>query len=120
MTASSIAMIATIVLLAITMLGSPEKVVAASTPMANATTIDGQQQRLTESQQPQSGLLSQIQQKMPNLKQALIIFTILNGILIVFGTALYVIRNMLDNQSASTLVSIKNTQSRFPLEKKPK
>ncbi|MEJ2180440.1 MAG: hypothetical protein P8Y28_08390 [Gammaproteobacteria bacterium] len=120
MTPSSIAMIATIVLLAIVMLWSAEKIFAASTPVVNATTTEGQQQPHPGPQQPQTGVLAQIQQTMPNLKQALIIFTSLNGILIALGAALYVLRNMLDNQSASTLASIKNTQSRFPLEKNPK
>lgn len=120
MTSTSIAMIATIVLLTIIMLWSSEQVLAASTPAANVTTTDGQQPTHPGPQQAQSGVLAQIQRTMPNLKQALIIFTSLNGILIVLAAALYVFRNMLHNQSASTLASIKNTQSRLPLENKPK
>ena len=68
-------------------------------------------------QQDSGGLLSRIKQTMPNLEQALIIFTSFNGLLIVFGAVALVVKKRMEDDSASTLASIKATQSRIPQEK---
>lgn len=86
-------------------------VLASSTQTADAPISETQTTVNTGAQQDASGLLSEIHQAMPNLEQALIIFTSFNGILIVLGAAAYVLRERLNDQSASTLASIKATQS---------
>lgn len=68
-------------------------------------------------QQDSSGLLSRINRTMPNLEQALIIFTSFNGLLIVLGAVALVLKKRMEDNSASTLASIKATQSRIPQEK---
>ena len=68
-------------------------------------------------QQGTGGWLSRINQTMPNLERALIIFTSFNGLLIVFGAAALVVKKRMEDESASTLASIKATQSRIPQEK---
>jgi len=115
MTPSSFLFTAAIVFLAIVMQLNSGDAFATSPPIANESTTDGQVKNLTNPEQFPDIPLSQLQQKMPNLKQALIIFTSLNGILIVFGAAALVLRKRLDDQSASTLASIKATQSRIPV-----
>ena len=67
-------------------------------------------------QQGSGGLMSRINQTTPNLEQALIIFTSFNAILIVFGAIALVLKNRMEDESASALASIKATQSRIPQE----
>ena len=90
-------------------------VLATPTQTGDAPLTETHMSASAVSQEDTSGWLSGIQQIMPNLEQALIIFTCVNGILIVFGTAAYLLRKRLDSQSASTLASIRATQS--PLQK---
>ena len=85
----------------------------ATSPQSGAVaTYNEQEKLLNNSPQDTGGLLSEINQKMPNLKLALIIFTSFNGILIVLGAIALVFKKRLEDQSASTLASIKATQSR--------
>jgi len=114
---SSASLKATIILLAIAMQLLAGNVLATSKQTANAATSEEQVKVHSNTQQDSDDLLSQIHQKIPNLEQALIIFTSFNGILIVSGAAVYGLRKRLDDQSASTLASIKATQSRIAMEK---
>ncbi|WP_455202048.1 hypothetical protein [Kaarinaea lacus] len=90
-------------------------VFATSIQTGDALIAETQPSANAGSQSDTGGLLSEIQQMMPHLEQALIIFTSFNGILIVFGAAAYLLRKRLDSQSVSTLASIRATQS--PLHK---
>ncbi len=54
---------------------------------------------------------SWIARNIPALQQALILFTSINAVLIVFGGVTYLLKKRMENESASTLASIKDKQN---------
>lgn len=69
---------------------------------SNMTTVS-QQHSLDEK-------ASWIVRNIPALQQALILFTSVNAILIVFGGVAYLLKKRMENETASTLASIKDKQ----------
>ena len=61
-----------------------------------------------------NNLTTQLQQNMPHLEQALIIFTGANGLLIISGLLLIYMKNRLHRQSAQTLATFRTSQSIVP------
>ena len=61
-----------------------------------------------------NNLITQLQQTMPHLEQALIIFAGANGLLIISGLLLIYMKERLHRQSAQTLATFKASQSIGP------
>lgn len=61
-----------------------------------------------------NNLITQLQQSMPHLEQALIIFTSANGLLIISGLLLVYMKERLHRQSAQTLATFRTSRSIVP------
>jgi hypothetical protein len=101
------------------LIGAPSQVIA--NPGISNPEKEGSQHEATtgvaitdpENQQANAsnGLITRLQRTMPHLDQALIIFSSVNGILIVSGLLLVFLKERLHRQSAQTLATLKSAHS---------